>query len=273
MTPLEAAMDYRDGGWAPIPILQDNNGSWKRPAIAGWDRFSYELPKVPEVMQWWKEYPEAQVGVVCGMASGIVVVDIDGSVGIQTFTDIGGDSKMLGCPITQTGGGGFHLFFEYPDPDVCGYEVKNSVGKIGKGIDVRSTGGFVVAPPSTHVSGGKYCWVAKPWWIDNAAQPNSITIDAIPNWLVDSMVSSDRPNRDAIASGGEAIPMGQRNSTLASYAGAMRRVGMSDGAALAALRYESESRCEEPMGDGELHSIIRSISRYQPKRFGSVGGA
>ena len=37
-------------------------------------------------------------------------------------------------------------------------EVRNSAGRIAAGIDVRGEGGYVLAPPSVHPSGRRYCW-------------------------------------------------------------------------------------------------------------------
>ena len=61
-----------------------------------------------------------------------------------------------------------------------------------------------------------------------------------------------------------SIPHGERNSTLASLAGSMRRRGMSFESILAALKEENARRCEPPLDDREVESIARSISGYEP---------
>jgi Primase C terminal 1 (PriCT-1) len=63
---------------------------------------------------------------------------------------------------------------------------------------------------------------------------------------------------------GERIPTGQRNCTLASLAGSMRRRGMSQQAIVAALAAENEKRCDPPLPDTEVQAIARSIGRYAP---------
>ena len=56
---------------------------------------------------------------------------------------------------SNTGGGGEHRIFEYPDFPVR----KDSAGKLlGPGVDVLSDGCIMVAPPSRHASGNRYRW-------------------------------------------------------------------------------------------------------------------
>jgi len=57
--------------------------------------------------------------------------------------------------ISITGSGGFHLFFQYPNE-----EMRNLINLL-PGIDIRAEGGYIVAPPSLHVSGKSYEWKGK----------------------------------------------------------------------------------------------------------------
>lgn len=50
----------------------------------------------------------------------------------------------------RTGSGGWHFWFRTP------YSVSNSASKIAPQVDVRGYGGYVVIPPSVHISGGTY---------------------------------------------------------------------------------------------------------------------
>jgi hypothetical protein len=62
---------------------------------------------------------------------------------------------------------------------------------------------------------------------------------------------------------GEPIPDGQRNSTLTSLAGTMRRRGMTQEAIEAALLAENV-RCDPPLSEQEVRDIARSVGRYPP---------
>jgi hypothetical protein len=60
------------------------------------------------------------------------------------------------------------------------------------------------------------------------------------------------------------IPQGERNNTLTSFAGTMRRRGMSQGAIEAALLAENTRRCDPPLGEDEVKGIAASVSHYPP---------
>jgi len=63
---------------------------------------------------------------------------------------------------------------------------------------------------------------------------------------------------------GEVIPKGQRNETLTSLAGTMRRRGMSHEALLAALQQENELKCQPPLMQADVERIASSVSSYAP---------
>jgi hypothetical protein len=149
--------------------------------------------------------------------------------------------------------------------------VRNSVGAIGPGLDVRGEGGYVIVPPSRHRSGSLYRW-ADGW------RPTRVALSHAPQWLValacqitaPKMIPPDAsPYRGS--NGGnqlepkpEVVREGQRNATLASLAGSMRRKGFGQGAIHAALLAENAERCDPPLSDAEIARIARSVSRYAP---------
>jgi len=96
-----------------------------------------------------------------GGRSGLLVVDIDPSHGgLASLERL--RASGYGLPATlsaTTGGGGRHLYYRHPG----GRPLPNATGELpgagpAPGIDVRGDGGYVVAPPSGHVSGGRYSW-------------------------------------------------------------------------------------------------------------------
>lgn len=62
----------------------------------------------------------------------------------------------------------------------------------------------------------------------------------------------------------EFIPESNRNNTLTSMAGAMRRRGMSEASIEAALQKENLTRCKPPLTEDEVAGIARSMMRYEP---------
>lgn len=62
----------------------------------------------------------------------------------------------------------------------------------------------------------------------------------------------------------ELIPVGQRNCTLASKAGSMRRKGMSPEMIEDNLLVINENQCDPPLDPKEVARIAKSIGRYPP---------
>lgn len=94
--------------------------------------------------------PGAGIGLKTGAApkgSGVFVLDIDTADALLRANELGGCDETL---VVETGRG-WQFYFEHP-----GFRVKNSAGDLGKGLDVRGDGGFVVAPGSPHKSGKVY---------------------------------------------------------------------------------------------------------------------
>lgn len=107
-----------------------------------------------QIAAWWGRWPGANIGIATGTPSACYVVDLDGTQGMETW-------RALGIPdparIAATGSGGQHLYFGLAE----GETLPNTAGRLGIKVDTRGTGGYVVAPPSNHKSGGVYQWLAR----------------------------------------------------------------------------------------------------------------
>lgn len=120
---------------------------------------------------WWKDYPNANIGLNCEM-SGIVVLDKDPRNGGNiTWDDLIYEHGPIPETVEdETGGGGNHYFFNRIDGI--------NVGKLGPGVDVKANGGdYVLLPPSNHKSGNRYDW-------EVSSIPGDEEIADPPNWLV-----------------------------------------------------------------------------------------
>ena len=107
------------------------------------------------VGKWWRQWPDANIGIATGAPSGIWVLDIDGDEGEATLATL--QAKHGAFPDTVTvisGGGGKHFWFKMPP----GQTIRTSAGKIGPGVDVRGDGGYIIVPPSIHPNGTPYVW-------------------------------------------------------------------------------------------------------------------
>lgn len=122
-----------------------------------------------QIRAWWSGWPDANVAIATGASSGIIVLDVDPRHGgDESFAALG---ELPPAPLVRTGGGGFHGYFSHP-----GSIIRNSAGLIGRGLDVRGDGGYVIAPPSIHPSGHLYRW-------DPARRIDNLTLPIPPRWL------------------------------------------------------------------------------------------
>jgi|GEM_PF-3892084 len=157
---------YCDRGWSIIPIKAMS----KQPLISAWKQYQTRRPSEAEISLWRNQHPQANVAVICGAVSGLVVLDVDSDDGWRYL-------KANGCflpptPRAESSPGKAHIYFRHP-----GGVVKNMIRKL-PGIDIKGDGGYVVAPPSVHPSGATYRW------LDGFA-PVDVDVAPCPEWLLE----------------------------------------------------------------------------------------
>jgi hypothetical protein len=163
---LDAAQRLLELDWAVFPL---SPGS-KLPAIskkAGGQGVLDASKSLDQIREWARRFPHANVGIACGAVSGLTVVDLDPKAGSN---DTVRQMKALGrifkpTVSARTPSGGWHLYYGYVP------QVLNSKSLLGKGIDIRTTGGYVVAPPSVLDGGRFYRWHLAPLGADIARMP------------------------------------------------------------------------------------------------------
>lgn len=168
---LEAAQQYVKHGWSIIPLEQGT----KR-AHVKWKKYQTEAATVEEVERWWSKWPDANIGIITGAVSGVIVLDVDSEEGFREIEERGG------FPVTATvvTSKGRHFYFRHPGTGTIG----NFARKI-PGCDLRGDGGLVAAPPSVHSSGVIYEWESPdveiadpPEWLLEVITPAPIVVDA-----------------------------------------------------------------------------------------------
>ena len=140
---LNAALEYLDEGLSIIPIHADT----KRPAVK-WRDYQTRPPTEQEVTDWFTMWPEANIAVVTGEVSGIVVVDCDNDAALNAAISCG-----MRSPISVSTKRGCHLWFAHPkDGKRRGPRAgNNSTGADWprtSGLDFRGDGSYALLPPS-----------------------------------------------------------------------------------------------------------------------------
>lgn len=242
-TTVEIAHAYAGFNWQVFPCVTGD----KKPAVKWAEAATTEINMING---WWDNEYNANIAIACGKRSCVVVLDVDaGHDGYESLADlIVKYGPLPETPVSKTGGGGEHIFFKHP-----GIEVRNSAGKIGKGLDIRGDGGYVVAPPSIHPNGSRYEWVVKP---------SQTPLADMPDWMIELL--QERNEIKESQTTGEYIS-GERNNALTKLAGGMRRKGFSEEAIFSALQIHNREKCSPPLSDGEVLLISKSVSRYEPQ--------
>lgn len=242
---LEHALFYADHGWKVFPLKEKD----KVPTVKWADVATTDKDIITS---WWTANPAANVGIMTGSKSGLLVLDIDaGHGGETTLAELQSKyGELPQTPVCRTGGGGRHFFFKYADG------TKNTASKIGAGIDTRSEGGYVVGANSLHPSGHFYEW-------DKEHLPSKTELADAPAWLLKILVE-EKPIQQIVTTSEGAYISGQRNNALTSLAGTMRRKNMSEDAIFLALNAENLNRCIPPLPESEVRLIVSSVMRYDP---------
>ena len=189
---------------------------------------------------------EWNLAIATGEPSGIIVIDVERE-GLQEFAKLGDLPETV---TVETGGGGRHFYFRLPP----GHELSNKVRVHGLPVDVRTTGGYVIAPGANHISGGEYKWI------------NSISDVAVaecPEWLLTLISRSNGGHstttmtvpHDLASHSGEFV--GRRHETLKRLILQENRIGKSP-TEIRRLALEFRDRCENPstISDDEVEKLI-----------------
>lgn len=256
------ALHLANLGYRVFPLVEKT----KRPATE--NGFHDATTDEETICDWWDAWPNANIGVAC---EGLIVIDVDphddGSPN-EWADDMDRLAELMLSAASMTPRGGSHFWFRQP----VGFDVKCSAGKIAPNVDVRTGGGYVVAPPSfvdDDKSHGRYAWM--PGFALNC-HPKDLAEP--PQWLLDLLSeSSNRKSPILKSEPGDGLvkfTAGNRNVGLTSLAGVMRRHGFGEREIKAALHAANIERCEPPMDVPEVDKIAWSVSRYEPDQISTA---
>lgn len=233
---IKAALHYLELGFSVIPISRD-----KIPLIK-WEVYQHQRPTAEEIKNWFTQFKGANVGIVTGAISGIVVVDVE----------VGGSVANLPLTVmSKTGGGGWHFFYKHPGKPI------KTLGRIADRTDIRGDGGLVAAPPSVHKSGKQYEWVVTPELADFAD---------LPQWVLEKSQDVEIKNMDwqkfIVAEQGE----GSRNMTATQLAGKLLYHLPQEFWELtgwATMKEWNNSNNVPPLSEQELRTVWESIKKTE----------
>lgn len=224
------------------------------------------------VADWWRQWPDANVAMPTGFASGIDVVDIDVHTSGTGFDALqqARSAGLLGTPawVVSTPSGGMHACFLR-----TGSSEQRSWQVPGRHVDFRGDGGYVVLPPSSVVQPDG---AARPYRVVNVAthQPDAVDATALRRFLepprlprppVDLPDLGARPDR--LASWVAACGEGERNHGLFWASCRMAEAGERFDVAATVLGAAAQSAgLSERESMTTIRSAYRIATRLGPDR-------
>lgn len=210
------------------------------------------------------------------LATGCLILDVDAhKEGLASLAAL-----EAACPLpptlrVRTPRGGLHIYFRAPE----GVAFANSVQKLGPGLDVRATNGYVVGPGST--------WQGGAYTVEYMPPPGPLP--EVPAALAGRVAEARGRQLDAQRVAGEVDDAGNvaaavaylRHSAPAAIEGAggnattygvachLMDVGCSPEKALELLCDVYNERCSPPWEPEELERIVSNAAQYRQEPIGS----
>lgn len=256
MNITDIALHYKnDLGLSVIP--QKN-----KQALIPWVDYQKRLPTDDEIIQWWKDKPDAGIAAVVGSVSGVIVIDCDSKEAIEEMEKEFPDSVNIPC--VETPRGGRHYYFS------CSDKVQKKVGWRNK-IDLQAEGSIIVMPPSI-AKNGSYKWLLEPKSIfDFPAMLASFQASIINNTNINnirecskSVVSSEN-NTTEHYKHYKILQTGQRDDELFHIANWLIKGGRGDAFVRQVLEILAKN-CNPPFLEKDVDiKIASALARVERK--------
>lgn len=154
-----AARYYASRGWPVFPVhgIVDGHCTCGDPSCSLSNHGKHPSTdhghldaRLEDTAAFWPDILTRNIAIATG--NGLAVVDIDPrNGGFEAWDEFVhyNPNDDFDTYTVATGGGGTHLYFSVEGP--C-----PTMPNLLRGVDLKADGGYVLAPPSTHISGGVY---------------------------------------------------------------------------------------------------------------------
>jgi putative DNA primase/helicase len=220
----------------------------KHPLNKGWQ--AEATADESQIRRWWKRYPLANIGIACGKASNLTVLDVDGQVGADTLRGLELEHGELpaGTPVVLTGSGGRHYYFVHQP------SLHNAV-RFGPGLDIRTDGGLVVGAGSAN-GNGPYVWDA------GATIGNGCERTQMPAWMVAliAKTSTSDPKGGGFRASNHPINEGEgRNNYLYKLGRSLKAQGLPANVIRTAMDAANREQCTPPLKQSEFKALVEKV--------------
>ncbi len=250
---------YEREGLRYIPLVWGD----KKPAVKSWRPFQSRAPTSEELASWFHESKPANIGIICGAASGgLVALCFNTPRGALEFFGEELWQKLLNTTFVTQTYRGVHVLLRSDTP------IKNQFvpqGGIPSWLEIRYEGNYVVVPPSLHPEGVFY----QPIGVESIDSPENLA-DFIDQRLSQLCLKTP-PTRETPKgiSGSEpgwvqqalkGVPEGERDNVCTRLAGYFKKHLPQD-VVLSVLIPWGE-RCAPPFPPQEIRKVVISVYRY-----------
>lgn len=211
-----------------------------------------------EIRTWWRQWPEANVAIATGAASGLIVLDVDprhgGDKSLRRLEDQYGSWPKT--PRARSGGSGEHIYFRHPGRD---FTIRNLQGLGGlPGLDLKGDGGYIIADPSLHVSGRRYQW-------KRSRHPDLYSLAPAPRWLLDLVQRRPASERKGTSEVQDwlkrlqGVPKGERHAVAAQITGHYLAFGWKP-EEIEAMLLGFAAQCTPPHDPDDIRRIVADLT-------------
>jgi len=253
-----AAFAYRDKlGFSVIPVRPKD----KRPDLVNWEPYIQRHATDEEINEWFRKWPDANIGIVTGRISGVSVIDIDTPEAEEELFRV--IPEGIVTPIAVTPRGGKHMFFKYNPA------VPSVSSKIIPHVDTKSDGGMVVVSPSERQE-GRYSWIEE-------LKPSRVPMAEFPATYIEKLEEArakapiSKPSGASLPMDGEMFKEGRRDEDLFYVANHLAKSGMPESDIYRIVRGLAQRACDPPFDPAEADIKVESALKRAAQRERNIG--
>ena len=249
-TALELAEAYHTEGYSVVPLLRAN----KRP-LEDWKKYQYERPTEEQIQKWFTNRDDLVVALVCG---DFLVVDADSPESMDWV-----EKNLPPSPFRVITSKGMHFYYNNPQNFSTFATKRTATTPIERHIDIRGTGGLIVAPHNRHASGAIYKPVTFPDWkvMDVTDLPDFTDVE----WQKVTGVAKTETQTTVSPFSLDGVNEGSRNDQAARLAGYLISKNINQEFVKFFLQSWNTNN-NPPLPQKEVDTVVRSVRETHDRK-------
>ena len=252
-TALDLALAYLEHGYSPVPLLRHNKVPPKE--LGGWQQFKEQPPSEEQITRWFKGRDDLVVALICGK---FIVVDADTPEAVNWA-----EENLPNTPCKVVTGKGMHYYYNNPENYTTYVARRTNTSDPAKLIDIRGTGGLIIAPYNIHATGAIYEPKFIPGWDwHNTSDLPDFTKE---NWI--QITGAEKINGKPIATpfSMDGVVQGSRNDNAARLAGNLIAKGVSiEMVEFFVQQWNLQNK--PPLSKNEISTTVNSILKTHQRK-------